>query len=116
MYGYACRFEQGSGYAVLFKTEAYRNRGGMVKRGKKLAVVCTGHPYLYILAKEEKNSLTVGLWNFFADEIEGAEVKFGKAHSKAEWIKGYGKLDSDKLTAEKVPPFGFVGFTVKYGM
>ena len=84
--------------------------------GKKPAVVCTGHPYLYILAKEDKNSLTVGLWNFFADEIEGAEVKFGKAYSKAEWIKGNGKLDSDKLTAEKIPPFGFVGFTVKYGM
>jgi hypothetical protein len=43
---------------------------------------CDKHPDLYILCKENENTLAVALFNCFADEIENLEVKLSSEYLK----------------------------------
>ncbi len=80
--------------------------------GKKLPAYAYGHPAMYIQCKEDENSLSVGLWNFFADIAINPVVETSEKYAKIEFISGDGTLEGNKVTLEDIPAFGFAGFTL----
>ena len=80
---------------------------------KPLPAVCTGNPFLYIIAKKDEDNMSVGLWNFFADEVINPVIQLDEPYDNLDvYLKG-GKLDGDKVILDQdIPPYGFVLFTV----
>lgn len=78
--------------------------------GKKLPVYSYGHPAMYIQCKEDENSLSVGLWNFFADIAIEPVVELAENYKTIEFIRGNGTLDGDRVLLDDIPAFGFTGF------
>ena len=81
--------------------------------GEKLPAYVYGHPALYMQCKKDKNSLSVGLWNFFADTAIEPVVELAAPYSEIAFLNCHGKLDGNKVYLADIPPFGFAGFTVK---
>ena len=81
--------------------------------GEQLPASCYGHPALYMMCKQEGDSLSVGLWNFFADAAINPVVQLSKAYTQLCTIGVNGRLDGDRVLLEDIPPFGFAGFEVK---
>ena len=79
-----------------------------------LPVSCMGHPDLYIICAGDENSLTVGLFNCFADPIFAPLVMLGGEYHHFEGININGVLkDGCELTLDDIPPYSFAVFTVK---
>ena len=81
--------------------------------GRKLPAYVYGHPALYMQCKKDKDSLAVGLWNFFADTAIEPMVELAESYSEIEFLNCHGKLSGNKVYLSDIPPFGFAGFTVK---
>lgn len=81
---------------------------------KPLPAVLPGSPELYVLCKRGNDgSLTVGLWNLFADSIEHPTVTLDDAYTVLDTYHCSGTLTGRTLTlSEEIPPFGFAFFTV----
>ncbi len=45
--------------------------------GCRLPAFCYGHPNLYVQCKEDKDSLVIGIWNFFEDEATEPVIRLG---------------------------------------
>ncbi len=80
--------------------------------GKKVPVECAGHPDLYVQYSEGSGERAVGLWNFFADEIDEPVVMLDKAYKSIRFICGSGRLDGDKVILDPIPAYQFAGFVV----
>ncbi|MBE6717220.1 MAG: hypothetical protein E7573_09905 [Ruminococcaceae bacterium] len=80
--------------------------------GEKLPAACHGHPALYMQCKKNENAMSVGLWNFFADEIFSPEIVLDKKYSTVSFINCSGELSEDKIILSHIPAFGFAGFCV----
>lgn len=98
----------------------YRQRqlvDGVAYVGKKpLPAVCPGHPFLYIVARKDADSMAVGIWNFFADEVINPVIQLDEAYDRADVYLKNGHLEGNKLILdEDIPPYGFVLFTVYRG-
>ncbi|MBQ6707485.1 MAG: hypothetical protein IJM97_00895 [Clostridia bacterium] len=78
--------------------------------GKKLPAYTYGHPAMYIQCKENENSLSVGLWNFFADVAIEPVVELAENYSQIKFIQGGGVLSGDKVKLDDIPAFSFAGF------
>lgn len=81
--------------------------------GSKLPAYVYGNPAMYILCKKNKDSMAVGLWNFFADTAVDPVVELDREYSGIEFLNTSGKLDKNKVYLNDIPPFGFEGFEVK---
>ncbi len=81
--------------------------------GEKLPAVISGHPALYMQCKKAKDSLSVGLWNFFADEVFSPVVTLDREYEHIEFINCTGKLRGSLVELSDIKAFGFVGFEVK---
>ena len=75
--------------------------------GKPLAAKCKGNPDLYILCKEDENSLSIGLWNFFPDAAQTPVIELADDFKKAQFINCKGKLKNGKITLSRIPAFEF---------
>ncbi len=121
-------YENKNGYKFLVYTfDAYFNgegiyrsyarskqiRDSLSKFGAKLPAYSYGNPDLYIMAKKDSNSMSVGLWNIFADSVIEPTVELDKNYSKIAFINGNGKLEGNIVKLSEIPPFGFVGFEVE---
>ena len=80
--------------------------------GEKLPAAVHGHPALYMQCKKDENSLTVGLWNFFADIVFSPEITLHDNYKNIEFINCTGELKGEKVILSDIPAFGFAGFTV----
>lgn len=81
--------------------------------GKALPAVCPQNPDLYILCKEDENSLSVGLWNLFADETLNQTINLSGEYSRIDFYNCSGKLEKNIVTLnERIKPYSFVFFTV----
>lgn len=80
--------------------------------GKKLPAYVYGNPSLYMQCKENEKSMSVGLWNFFADVVFSPTVQLGKTYSDVEFINCGGKLEGDTVYLTDIAPFAFAGFAV----
>lgn len=81
--------------------------------GNKLPAFVYGCPSMYIQCKEDKDSLTVGLWNFFEDTAFCPTVELSKTYSDIEFLQGGGTLSQDKVLLNDIIPYGFSGFVLK---
>ena len=81
---------------------------------RPLPAVCLGNPGAYIICKRNENGgLTVGLWNFFADEIISPEILLDREYSRADIYRNSGHIEGRRLLLDRdIPPYGFVFFTV----
>lgn len=81
--------------------------------GAKSPVKCIGNPDLYTICKEGDNSLSVGLWNFFADIVYAPEIELADTYKEVKFINCSGELKENKIILSDIPAFGFVGFELK---
>ena len=79
-----------------------------------LPVSCMGHPDLYIICASDEHSLTVGLFNCYADPIFAPLVMLGEEYSSFNGLNINGRLsEGSKVTLDDLPPFSFAVFTVE---
>lgn len=82
-------------------------------QNRPLPAMCYKCPQAYILCKKDENSMTVGIWNLFADTIYTPEIFLDTAYSKAEFYKCGGVLNQDKVNLETdIIPYGFAIITL----
>ena len=82
--------------------------------GTKLPAYAYGNPELYVLCKKDNNTMTVGLWNFFADTALSPTVELDKEYSDISFLNCSGELCGDKVRLCDIPPYGFAAFEVRY--
>lgn len=81
--------------------------------GEKLPAYVYGSPALYMQCKGDEASLSVGLWNFFADVVIEPIIELSKKYKTIRFINCNGRLEGDKVYLNTIPAFGFVGFSLK---
>ena len=74
--------------------------------GKKLPARCLGNPDLYMICKRNKNSLSIGLWNLFADDIPAPEIVLGERYRSARFVCCEGELCKDTVKLSGIAPYG----------
>ncbi len=78
-----------------------------------IPAVCPGSPELYIMCKADENSLSVGMWNFFADSVINPKIMLSKEYKTVEFYNCGGELLGDTVELDgEIPAFGCVFFTV----
>lgn len=79
--------------------------------GKRLPASIENCPDLYMMCKRGSDeSLSVGLWNIFADSVFEPVITLDQQYSKIQFIGCNGRLDGDKVYLSEIPAFGFAGF------
>lgn len=89
---------------------------GIVRISRRMMPVsCMGHPDLYILCAgdESEKSMTVALFNCYADPIFAPFVMLGGEYSSFKGLNVNGKLSGCEVTLDDIPPFSFAVFTVE---
>ena len=85
-----------------------------LSRGKRLPAYTYGNPNIYMMAKEKDGTLSVGIWNFYADIVIEPTVELGEAYSELKILYGGdGRLEADKVKLSDIPAYGFAAFEVK---
>ena len=81
--------------------------------GNKLPAFCYGYPNLYLQCKEDEESVSVGVWNFFEDEAIDPVIRLDRAYQSAEFLCGSGILCGDHVKLNDIPPYAFRGIVLK---
>lgn len=82
--------------------------------GTPLPAYSHGNPNLYIQTKRGTDgSLSVGLWNIFADGIFTPTVELDASYGSIECFGCTGRVDGNRVVLSDMQPFSFAGFTVK---
>jgi len=79
---------------------------------KKLPAYIGGHPDLYMMCKGDENSLTVGLWNFFADSIDEPYILLDREYDNIKFLNCSGSISGNKVALSEINAFGFAAFEV----
>lgn len=75
--------------------------------GADAPVRCPGHPDLYVLCKEDANTLAIGFYNCFADEIDGLKAKVSTEYTNAEIYRAEGRLHHNVLNIDHLPAYNW---------
>ena len=62
-----------------------------------LPASCMGNPDLYIICKKDESSMSVALFNCFADSILAPKIKLNRPYSSISFIGCDGRLDGDTV-------------------
>lgn len=81
--------------------------------GKRLPAVITGNPDLYLQTAKNESALTVGLWNFCADNIPEPVIDIDFAADEIRFVNCTGELNGSSVKLSEIQPYGFVAFEVK---
>lgn len=82
-------------------------------QGHPLPAVCAGNPQLYMICKKNGHSMSVGIWNSFADEVISPIITLDRPYTKIDCYHCQGKIVEDQVfLQEDIPPYGFAFFTV----
>lgn len=88
-------------------------RGIEKLQGRRLPAVCLKNPELYILCKRRNGSMSVGLWNFFADSVIEPRVILDREYSRVDFYNASGRIEGDSVLFDgDIPPYSFAFFTV----
>ncbi len=69
------------------------------------------YPLLYMLVKKDHSSLSVGLWNLFADKAEGVKIKINVQWKSVRFVNCQGHREGNDIAIDSVIyPFEFAGF------
>lgn len=103
-----------SGLLRNYLMQAILTEGIVWVSRRLLPVSCMGHPDLYIICAGDEKSLTVGLFNCYADPIFSPRVFLGDAYSRFVGVNISGELESEcEVRLDDIPPFSFAVFTVE---
>ena len=80
--------------------------------GKRLPAYVYGHPSLYMLCKKNGGSMSVGLWNFFADPAISPSVQLDGEYSLLGCIGCDARTEGERVILSDIPAFGFAAFEV----
>ena len=80
--------------------------------GTELPAVVKGNPDLYVQTKENGDSLAVGLWNFFADDIPEPVVTIRFEGSRIRTINCTAEICGREIRLSRIEPFGFAAFEI----
>ncbi len=83
--------------------QLYRSLQWLV--GNPLPAQCAGHPDLYILCSRSESGMAVGLWNFFADEIDQPVLELAEDYKEAEFVNSSGVLVGNKVILSQLSAF-----------
>ncbi len=81
--------------------------------GKKLPAVCHNNPDLYIMCKADGKRLSIGFWNFCADEIIEPVVELSQEYKTTEYINCNGSINGNKIVLSDIAPYGFAGIVLE---
>ncbi len=82
--------------------------------GKALPVYCFGNPDLYLMCKKDTNTMSVGLWNMFADAVDQPVVELEEEYQGIRFLNCNGRLEGNKVVLEEIRPFAFAAFEVSH--
>lgn len=83
--------------------------------GNELPARCTGHPHLYLLAKENDKSMAVGCINFHTDETFDATVRLSRDVENVRFINCQGKqADARTVVIDYINSNSFAGFEADF--
>jgi len=68
---------------------------------------------LYLMTKKDASSMSVGLWNMFADPVLNPVIDLDQAYSKIYFVNCNGKLNGNRVVLSEIPAFGYAAFEVK---
>ncbi len=69
------------------------------------------HPLLYLMVKKDSASLSVGLWNLFADKAEGVRIKLNIPWEGVRFVNCQGHKEGNDIVIDSaIYPFEFAGF------
>ena len=75
------------------------------RNGAKLPAKCTGNPDLYVICKENEDTLAVGLFNCFADAIDDFTVELPCKFSSVKLSRANGMLLGSKLKIDSLSAY-----------
>ena len=79
-----------------------------------LPVVCEKNPGLYILCKKTESTMSVALFNAFADSILSPTITLDSTYATiADTVNTTAQLQGSTVTLDRLPAFSFAAFTVK---
>ena len=83
--------------------------------GKKLPAYVYGCPELYLQCKKdgENKTITVGLWNNFADPAMDPVVELDEEYTDFEFFNCTGTAEKNTLKLNDLPPYSFAAFKAK---
>ena len=82
--------------------------------GNKLHAYCPGNPDLYIMTKKGENSLAIGLWNYFEDELLNPMVILGEKYTSVKFVNCDGVLKDDRIEIKsKIRGYDFAFIEVR---
>lgn len=82
--------------------------------GKELPAVCTNHPDVYLLCKEDETTLAVGLWNFCEDEMVSPEIRMKGVYSLRDSYGCSAGVDEKTLKINgTIPAYGYAFFVLQ---
>jgi hypothetical protein len=103
-----------SGLLRSYLMQAMLTHGIVKISNRRMPVSCMGHPDLYIICAGDEKSMTVGLFNCYADPIFAPYMMLGGEYSRFKGLNIEGKLESEcEVRLDDIPPFSFAVFTVK---
>lgn len=82
-------------------------------RKRAMDVYIPKNPDLYVQTKRNDNTMAVGLWNFFYDDVFAPQIELGEEWGSAEFLNCNGSLIGNTLTLSDIKPFGFVAVKLK---
>lgn len=80
--------------------------------GEKLCVKTMGNPDLYVIAKKDKDCMSVYLSNICPDSIHDGKITLDKKYKNAQFINCRGTLNGDEIIIEHIPAYSVAIFTV----
>ena len=81
--------------------------------GAKLPIKCVGNPDLYVICKENENTLSLGLFNCFADAISNFDIELAGEYKTADITRAGGTLNKNTLTIDALPAFDWCFVTLR---
>jgi len=68
---------------------------------------------LYMICKKNGHSMSVGIWNSFADEVISPTIILDHPYTKVDCYHCQGTIKGNRVhLQEDIPPYGFAFFTV----
>jgi len=79
--------------------------------GKPLPAFCAEQPDLYVLCKEDRDTLAVGVWNFCEDELVNPEIQLNGEY-RLVGSRGCTAIvkDTQLCVQGTIPAFGYAAF------
>lgn len=81
--------------------------------GEALPAICEGNPDLYMLCRKSEDAMAVGLWNFYADDVEAPIVELERAYEDITFIGCEGSMVGNRVYLSRMEPYGMAAFEVR---